>query len=272
MDEHWIVTRRKLESLSNGELFDLALKEYAGDDSDDFEFPSPVSELWRRGTTEIFVRARELCSSDIAAARELGIAVLAQLGIGEPDSGRPHMDESVEIALRLLGDSDPEVVQAAAWALTHLNTDEAVGSLIGLRTHLDPEVRRAVAYWRGGYEDFMSIATLLELMNDNTDLVRRWATFSLGTLCESDTPEIRSALRIRLTDAVEDVRDEALWGLAKRRDRNALKAVLNRISSDRWSSCDEDAAKDALGRIEACEIEQIRDGLRGLLDESEPNE
>jgi len=73
------------------------------------------------------------------------------------------------------------------------------------------------------------VNALLTLMTDDIDEVRDWSTFSLGVqLHEVDTPQVRDALRLRLSDPHVDTRYEALVGLARRRD----PAVLDRIRKE----------------------------------------
>ncbi len=252
--------------MSDGELFDLAIEEYAEpeteDDDDEPSSPSPVSELQRRGGSRIFERAKTLCSSDDAPTREVGLDVLAQLDFTKPDEDRPHRSDSVEIAAGLLDDPALYVVRSAAWALVHLKTEKAIGLLIGLKNHNDSDVRQAVAHGLGGQEGPLAVETLIELMSDNCDDVRDWATFSLGTLCEADSLEIRAALQERLSDSAEDVRDEALWGLAKRKDRAALALLLVCLSGESWLTADRAAAEGALELTKSVDLDDLKEGIR----------
>ena len=51
-------------------------------------------------------------------------------------------------------------------------------------------------------------------------------TFGLGVLGNTDSDEIREALVRRLTDSDEDVREEAMVGLGKRKDQRVLSTLL----------------------------------------------
>jgi HEAT repeat protein len=101
-------------------------------------------------------------------------------------------------------------------------------------------------------------------MDDVDDEVRDWATFELGTQCDVDTPEIRAALRKRLSDGYEEARNEAIWGVARRNDGQGLGLLLARLDSDHWSG-DEMAAEDILGLKSDVPVEELRHGLRKLL-------
>jgi len=267
------MNREELRALSNDELFALALAEYADpqfeDNDSDNWVGGAIGELRVRGGTEIFRRATMLCSAEDAAAREVGLDVLGQLDCKKPDDERPHRSESVNVAAGLLDDPVPIVVRSAAWALSHLHTDTAIDLLIKLKNHPDAEVRKAVAVGLGGQESTLALRTLIELMTDATASVRDWSTFSLGTICDSDKPEIRSALRDRLTDEDDDVRAEALWGLVKRKEIDALRVILERLSSDEWVTGDWQAVQDALGSFTGGDTEELRAGIRGLIETTE---
>ncbi len=83
-------------------------------------------------------------------------------------------------------------------------------------------------------------------MEDVDDEVRNWATFGLGTQSVEDSPQIREALRNRLTDTFSDVRDEATWGLALRKDPIGVRMLLDRLESEAWIQGDKYAAADIL--------------------------
>ena len=70
-------------------------------------------------------------------------------------------------------------------------------------------------------------------MGDNDKDVRDWATFGLGVLGKADSPEVREALLRNLSDTDEDVSEEAMVGLAKRKDLRVLPSLLQVL--ERWS-------------------------------------
>jgi HEAT repeat protein len=268
--------RAALERKSTVELFAATLK---GEYDDDAPWEA-VHVLRRRGTAEVFEAARQFCQSENPRARAMGLSVLAQLGAGKPDEERPFMAESVVIAIRHLADSDPEVVSSAARALSNLDTEPAVASLIGLRSHTDPDVRQAVACSINLRRHSEAVPTLCALMEDENEEVRDCATFSLGVdevfadgvwSC-SDSPEIRAALRRRLHDTCEDARREAIWGLAKRKDPLGLKLLLDHLESEESWSGDETAAAETLDVKSDTSIEDLCQGLQRLLSETQQGE
>ncbi|WP_244871963.1 HEAT repeat domain-containing protein [Catellatospora sp. TT07R-123] len=66
------------------------------------------------------------------------------------------------------------------------------------------------------------VAELIVLMGDVDQDVRDWATFGLGAQLDDDGPLIRRALWERTDDPYQDVREEAVRGLARRGDRRVL--------------------------------------------------
>ncbi len=261
--------RAELERKGTEELFAATLE---GDYDDDAAWEA-VSVLRLRGTKEVFEVAKRYCESGNPKARSRGLSVLAQLGAGKPDVERPFMSDCVSLAIDHLRDPDRETVRCAAWALSHLGTPRAVDALIELRNHPDSDVRHAVAccFELGKRPD--GVGVLIGLMEDESEVVRDWATFVLGS-CEvdeggvwhyADSPEIRAAFRRRLEDTYEEARREAIWGLAKRRDPLGVKLLLNILESAEWWSGDEDTAGELLGLKRGSSIEDLCQGLRGLL-------
>lgn len=252
---------------------ELFLASFEGDYDDEGPWDA-VRELRRRNTDEVFQLAAGYCRSETPKHRARALDVLGQLGAGRPLSERPHFSESVSTALVHLRDEDPLVIHSAAWALAHLKDERAVAALIEMRRCPDPDVRWAVAYGMAGSERPEAIRTLIELMEDDNDEVRNWATFGLGEayvedgsgrLGTLDSSEIREALRKRLSDSFGEVRDEAIWGLAQRRDPAALQLLLERLDSEHWISGDEMAVAEILGLAHGTPIEDLRRGLRNLL-------
>jgi HEAT repeat protein len=257
------------ERKSTEELFTAALEgEYDGDSAWE-----AVSVLRLRGTPEVFELAKRHCKSENPKARARGLSVLAQLGAGKPDTERPFMAYGVSLAIEHLHDSDEEVVRCAAWALSHLGTQQAVLSLIALRSHPDSDVRQAVACCIELRKHPEAVSILQALMEDTDEVVRDWATFALGSsdvekdgvLHYVDSPEIRAALRNRLEDSYEDARREAIWGLALRNDTLGVKLLLNHLESEEWWNGDKSTAQELLDLRLDTPVEEVRDRLRQLL-------
>jgi HEAT repeat protein len=83
-------------------------------------------------------------------------------------------------------------------------------------------------------------------MQDVDSDVRDWATFGLGVLGDLDSNEIRDALCQRMTDPDEDVREESLVGLSKRKDPRALPQLIVELNQPDVSDRVKEAAESIL--------------------------
>lgn len=207
-----------------------------------------VHTLCRRGEVEIFEAARKWATADIPSQRRLGADVLAKLGpltMSGSDRARPFTEPTVPILVSLLDDADDQVVTAAIYALHHHHVREPVVQRAALAEHASRQVRKAVAVALGGATDPTAVATLIKLSGDNAEDVRDWATFGLGSMCELDTPEIRQALFIRLTDRQFETRGEAMVGLARRGDLRTVPYIAESLAAH-WVDA---TAVEAAGEI-----------------------
>ena len=205
------------------QLFAAALAE----DSESDERWRIVTELQRRGDREPFDIAIELTGSANAEERELGVAVLGQLGFRAEEADRPYREPTIDVLIDLLNDeTSPEVLKSATTALGHLRAKRAIPTVTAFSRHPDPDVRMGVVNGLSSQEDELAIATLIELSADEVDDIRDWATFAIGTLHETDTPEIREALACRLGDRHDDAAAEGVAGLAHRGDPRAVEPLL----------------------------------------------
>jgi HEAT repeat protein len=119
--------------------------------------------------------------------------------------------------------------------------------LVELRAHLDQDVRLSVATGLGGHDAPEAIGALIELTRDSDDEVRDWATFSLGTQCDADGENIRTALLDRVSDSFLDVREEAIAGLCKRKDPRGASAILKFLEAEPLTELVAEAADQLLG-------------------------
>ncbi|MEO8519956.1 MAG: HEAT repeat domain-containing protein [Acidobacteriota bacterium] len=188
-----------------------------------------VRALHFRAGPDVFAAAVTFCSSADWISRAIGADILAQLGAQPGGNAEyPFADQSVPILVSLLGDGQPDVIASALYALGHLGLGEPT-LLAPLAQHVSEEVRGAVAYALGGRADSLSIDTLIHLSRDPDLETRNWATFALGALSEEDSSAIRDALAANLTDADDEVRGEAIAGLAKRLDGRAVQPILSEL-------------------------------------------
>ena len=254
----------------------LFLASFEGDYDDEHAW-NAVRSLRQRDTEEVFQLAKAYCRSESPKRRARALDVLAQLGAGKQLSERLHFSESVAIAIAHLDDEDPLVVSSAVWALAHLNDSRAVAALIEIRKHPDAHIRHAVACGMANSNRPEAISTLINLMEDEDDEVRNWSTFQLaqayvddgsnggpGTL---DSGEIRDALRKRVNDSFADVRQEAIWGLALRKDPTGLRVLLERLGSEQCIQGDAMTAAEILEKPHDTPADELKVGLRFLMSD-----
>lgn len=198
-----------------------------------------IWELHRRASPDIFEEAERLSRQPDSAARILAADVLAQLGPLEyrpVEQARPFTDASMPILRRLLEDREDRVVAAAIAAIGQHYRNALITEVPSLASHASLYVRLAAAMnLRPGYkgsENTAAIEMLIRLSEDNDKAVRDWATFSLGSQGDVDTPEIRQALHRRLEDADFDTRSEAMVALAERRDQRVIPFIATALADD----------------------------------------
>jgi HEAT repeat protein len=215
------VREARRDPRSEHELVSIALTE----PDEDLAWEA-VSILHRRGSREALEAARQLCASDCPIERTLGVNILGQLGIPT----RAFPEETVALLLGVLqAETDKEVLAATCIAFGHTHDPRAVPEFARLRTHPSANIRYAVAFGLDGYTEPEAIETLIELSADPDDLVRDWATFGLTELIDVDTPAIREALWLRVTDPDELTRGQALLGLARRRDQRVIEPLTREL-------------------------------------------
>ncbi|MFT4511395.1 MAG: HEAT repeat protein [Planctomycetota bacterium] len=203
----------------------LALADPTGDDETRWD---AVRELHRRGGAVAFDQAASWSNDEQPLLRALAADVLSQLGW---DEDHPHAQASEPILTAMLEDEALPVVSAALMAMGHLGVG-SVAQVCSMAGHREEDIRYSVAYCLGNREDEQSRATLVDLSKDEDHEVRDWATYGLGTLCDTDSPAIRDALAARLNDDDEDTRCEAMVGLANRKDTRATEAVRNELQNE----------------------------------------
>ena len=208
-----------------------------------------VHELRRIGSREVLETASAWCRSDEALKRARGADVLGQLGKTGDHVENNFPDEAFS-AVAALAENEKEIqpLSSAIHALGHIGDGRAVPLLVRYSAHPEPEVRFAVAFAGGSFaSEPQIVAVLLELVRDEDDDVRDWATFALGAFCAADMPEISDALAERLNDSSADVVDEALAGLARRRDPRALPLLLERLRQPDVDDLTLESAGEMLG-------------------------
>ena len=207
------------------------------DEDNDLWFLIPVHH---RGGQEEFDIGVEYCRSPDPKDRAVGTNVLAQLGGANPT----FREESISVLLPMLDDPDNFVVYCAAVALGHRCAESAIDPLVRLSYHSDPRIRFGAVIGLMCHQDQRVIRVLIERISDSDFDTRNWATCGLGSFIRADSPDIRAALRLALKDSDSEVRGEALFGLALRKDPSVVDEILHEWQNDEVSMLSLEAAEE----------------------------
>lgn len=199
-----------------------------------------IAALHWRGTREVLERAIALCRSDCSFERRVGADVLGQLGV--PD--RAFSNECTKVFIDMLNsETNDEALESVLVAISFHSNEDVIGPVLRYSNHPDPDIRHAVVLALTGYENPAAINKLIDLTNDAIADVRDWATFALGTQTELDTPEVRQALLARLEDDDEETRNEAIIGLARRKDERIIPVLMAEFEKEYVSASALEAAQ-----------------------------
>lgn len=220
-----MITVPRHQTLNSKSLIGMALQRWDSTSSWDAIFA-----LRFRPEEESVRRCQRLFTSKNWRKRALAVNVICQLQY--PDHREYAQDTARELIQAGLDDSHREVVATAAFAAGHRECRHCLSRLIELAADPDSELRYAATFGLGRNQDIQAIPTMLALANDADDDVRNWAMFGLGSLWDLDTPDIREALWLGYSDSVDEIRGEALAGLAQRRDKRVLELLPSALEAD----------------------------------------
>ena len=210
---------------STDELLGLALAKDADRDNDDYW--RPIAALQHR-LPQIIERIQTLNNSSDDKSRDIAATILGQGWVGT----KLISNHCAEVLLQMLAkEQSTPVLTSIIFALGHLHDSRSVEPLIGLSTHSDARVRYAVVSSLCGHDDNRSIEAMIACSSDQDRDVRNWATFGLGSQIDADSPAIRAALFARLKEADDEIRGEALVGLARRGDTRSAVALLKELNT-----------------------------------------
>jgi HEAT repeat protein len=217
--------------LSLRSLVGIALQDWGSDQSWE-----AISELQMRGSPEALALAHRLARSRNCRKRALGLYIASQLR--QRQKGVPlgsieyALEDTQEMLLAGLHDICTEVLSAAISGFSHRPHPLALPELIKFASHADQNIRFDVAVALGSYSGAESIDALIRLAKDDSDAVRDWATFGIGSMQEADDPKIRDLLWANLQDKNDSVRGEALVGLAARKDERIIPVLLELLDTN----------------------------------------
>lgn len=135
--------------------------------------------------------------------------------------------------------SDPQALTATLAALRRLQAIDAADDVASVAGHSAADVRQQVAQTlpvllAAGSASEVARETLLKQAHDRHPRVRAWATYGLSSVLDpTRDDEIQEVLRGLLNDPSEEVRCQALRGLARTGDAEALALALSECDVDR---------------------------------------
>ena len=215
--------RRASDTRSTSELISAYLQT-----SDDSEAADLITTIQYRGGAEEFREGLGLLASKDARERAAGAEILGQLGWQD----RTFLEESVDALLGALTDTDDQVLQSVIFGLGHREDPRAVEALLPFVDNPSADIRYAAVHGLMPHDVPGVVDALAKLSRDRDRDVRNWATFTLGSQFESQSPALCAALQERLTDPDPEIRGEALVGLARRGDVSIAPIVLHELEGE----------------------------------------
>lgn len=219
---------QQLMGLSVKSFVGMALQNWGSDES-----WKAISELQMCGSPEALILATRLAESRNYRKRALGLYMASQL------RRRQKRCSLWKHRVCVGGDARnafdwicSEVLFAAISGVGHRPHPLALPELIKFASHPDQKIRFEVAVALGHYSEPDSIDALLRLAKDDSDAVRDWATFGIGSMLEVDNSKVRDLLWANLQDNDEGVRGEALVGLAVRKDERIIPILLELLDTN----------------------------------------
>ena len=208
------------------ELFQKTLQ----GDYDDDEPWAAVSAVRKIATQEVFDRSAEWCLSSDPLKRSRGYDILGQIG----NFNEALLARAFEVlAAAIVSEEDVRALNSVIHAIGHTYVDGGGKFILPYVNHADPTIRRAVAFALSSFHDEAdSVGGLMTLMRDVDEDVRDWATFGVGSMSTLDSPTIREALLRNTADPNIDVREEAIDGLAQRKDERVLPLLFAALETD----------------------------------------
>ncbi|TAK71013.1 MAG: hypothetical protein EPO13_00475 [Actinomycetota bacterium] len=177
-----------------------------------------------------------VCAAKIVESNAACRAVAAEL-LGYAADAAHRLRQPVAATLAAAADieSDTETLATMIRALARTAEPTCVPLLRKYAVSSGSQVRLSVVLALSelvvGVPDEATSAVLLDLMSDSDDDVREWATFVVGYQMAMDGDRLRKLLYRALSDPSPAVREEAVRGLACRRDPVALPGLFQQLQA-----------------------------------------
>lgn len=236
MRHFWVTDKLKVNSMnrknsSNEKLFFRLLN-----NKSDKTYWDNIAVLRSRPTDDVFKKSLELTKSKKPNERNIGIDVLAQLGV----TPRPFYKQTIKRFFELLKtESNKKVLGSLLYAIGHNNDSlnkSQINLLSSFKNHKDNWVKEGLVFSIIGLDNPHAIDAAIILSNDKVASIRNWATFGLGTLIERDNKAIRNALWTRTKDKHQETKLEAIVGLAKRKDLRLIEIITKELTKGEYGT------------------------------------
>jgi HEAT repeat protein len=217
--------RYREDPRSSEELIAIASTKGVEIDGDDYQ---ELIAILQARLPSIFHRIKELVASDDPNSRNLAATVLGQ----NYKKDKEFDKECIALLKSMLAHEKSTTVQESIiYALGHHHSLECLPTLLQFERHPKADVRYALSFALGGLEEDSALEALCRLSSDGDRDTRSWATFGIGTLSSKNSELIKQALAARLDDEDDEVRGEALVGLAERCEICVVPAFLRELQN-----------------------------------------
>ncbi|MCD1116573.1 hypothetical protein [Chryseobacterium turcicum] len=202
----------------------------------DNNYWNQIFELRKFVTAEMISKCFELIDSDDLKSKEIGIDVLSQLGQDRKGFATQMLDKIFEI---FETSSDEKLISKSLFAVGHNNKyikNKHFSVLEKFKISNSTDIRYALTFSLLGIKRKAAIKILIKLAQDKSLRIRDWATFGLGTQIETDTKEIRDILYKNSLSKNDQIRQEAIKGLANRNDERVEELILSELHKENFGT------------------------------------
>ncbi|RYG59224.1 hypothetical protein EON80_25955 [bacterium] len=147
--------------------------------------------------------------------------------------GSPHQKQITNLLLEhISGEKDEPILCSIIAALGQGEREARIlNAILSNAEHPSPTVRWRVVCELGKYRDPTAVEALILRTQDEDEGVRQGTNYELASL-NVDSPAIREAFMIGLSDEEPIVREAALYGLARLGDERVVPALLREFDAD----------------------------------------
>lgn len=202
----------------------------------DNNYWNQISQLRKFATQEMISECILLIDSEDLKSKQIGIDILSQLG----KNRKSFIHKMFDKIFNFFETSNNEnLILTSLFAIGHNNEYlkiKHIKSLEKFKNSKSTDVRYALTFSLLGVEKKIAIDILIELAQDKSLRIRDWATFGLGTQIETDNKEIRGILYKNSLSNNNQIRQEAIKGLANRNDQRVEKLILSELYKENFGT------------------------------------